>query len=1214
MYEYMLDKHIIERFFPPYFIVDGKRYDVTIKPHSQEVDHDVYAVRIDNHHNINVGFKLELPKHITGTRSCYKGVNTKNYLYQACLPPVFQTSKMLPGLSVVPWEGAEPIVAVDGSTTRKLFTEKCFRKSLTDIRLEVPIPEYWYEPFFGSKKEGMTWYLNQEEWMHLFDLAQQNVLPRYSDVSNWFVLDGREIVTLIIARKIKDTIRRLRRPGALPGSNIKFALVDLFSSHMYQSVYTGADIHTEDKIITPYFRWNTPATSEAYVKNNPYICLAATKQDTDAGKIAMINCGVSIENNEFILDEENYRPVPKLLCNNPFILRTEPHRYPIARTLYTQALPIVGESDPFIRVENLDPVPATNLLTARMVWDVKTTTGIQVSTTEDGAIVSETAAKKLGCFKEYKVTKEMSLYDKIVDVNPQLLFAEKIQTRYDSVEDFDPDETKKILPGDDLYTVKKSSGETYTVKAKISAPGTITYCKTHKTTRNGMPTKTAVIVMTVFFPLEIGDKISDLHTNKCTIGAIIPDSEMPTIDEKPIELIMEPWMGSRCNPSADMEAAMSIWCYENSSEEEEMLLDIDPYIDGIVPGLKDVEEITGSITYHVRTLMYKDKPVHNVSIGQMRIMRIDQIASEKYRASDHLILNECGLTRNGVGNLRVPEFAIFARSIGANKMFEEIVESAKSSKTPQIVSSFMDIMGLYHDNGKILQKEAFITENEAKNKEYLQLKKTLDRKKYLNGEVDIDLLQRLMNGGEIDIVETVLDERLDNTYGYVILPEGVEDIFGRKTSSDRNCVVLPNGYTFTVETADGEKVVGPVQKAFNRVIAETNFYNSVKDDKDLMKVRKHFAKVKWSVKNYFHVLAGVLVGKNGLIRELLLPREEGTSWLTLQGHIDAIDDIYVPRRILNKMLDNKRIADTYGAEKAEDFIGKYIMVTRTPPHKYSHVIALRINIDDTLQYAARVHDCITSSFLLGDKDGDMLFLRFARSEETLKDYEMFNIWQHESSFKGSKYLEDVKMSESSVWNHVRKARGMSSSIENIEKEGKVSNNWDYITYSNRMDLDEIDAMQRTAATDYYIVKMGTAESGSIGNMLRILMPAILGERAMKSANEIYHVTAQNALDSKKGSDMMFSKLVSALVSNVIPGAKVCQYLEELNASEETIADVYELIETLSRNRMSVREAAKSIAPVMMTTQTIAKLDPVSAIVSLKDWNISNIERAYSMCM
>lgn len=1213
MYEYMLTNEIIERFFPEYFMVFGKRFDVRIHALSEEVDHDLYSIRIDNRYDINVSFRLALPKHVSGKRCCMRKAGVRNYIYQACLPPVFQTSKLFPGLSVLPWEGREPTVVIDGSNTKKLFSDVFSKRSILDTTLEIPITPEWYQRLFGSETTKTRWYLDQEEWEHLFDLALRKELPDYSDVENWFILDGREVVPIVIARKMEETIRRLHRSGAIPGSNIKFALIDLFASHMFQDVIPSVNSYTEDKLITPYFRWNTPGVSDSYVKNNPYISFAATKQDTDAGKIVMLNSGVSIKSNRFVIDQELYKPVPKLLCTNPFILRMEPHRYPIARTLYTQALPVVGENDPVLKVNNTEHIPAANMLVARMVWSDRTEGGVEVSTTEDGAIISETAARRLGCFKKYRIKREISLHDKIEHVNPELLFLEEVRTRYENIDDFDEREVARIKPGDDLVAIRKTNGDTHTIKADIPVSGTATKYAVCKTTRNDTETRTIVIDIVSYYKLEVGDKISDLHTNKCTVGLILPDDKMPTLDGTPMDIIMEPWMGSRCNPSADMEAAMGLWCLETTTDEEQSLVEINPYDEEVVPGMEEVIEITGSDRYNIRTLESKGKEYRDVSVGYMRIMRIDQLAKEKYRSSHNLKLNEAGITRRGVGNLRVPEFAIFARAMNAQNMLSELMQSTKSTKIPDLVRSFTGALGLVKIENTIRYRGAFISEQEAIDKKYVKITKQIDRKKYFSDEIDLDLLQKVMNGGEEDTRNTVLDQDLKDTPGYFVLPEGIKDPFGNPTTKGKNCVVFPAGYIFSVDTPDGE-VVGPLQKAFNRVVAEVNYYRTAIADNPDADKKLHEYKMRASVTHYFESIARTLVGKKGMIRQLLLPREEATAWLTLQGHIDSIDTIFVPRRLLEEMLRNEEVRNAYDAKQPEDFEDKYVLATRTPPHKFSHVIALKMKVDDTIEHCARVHDCITSSYLLGDKDGDMLFLRFARKMETLDDYQKFDVWQHSDSFGGSKYLSGVEMSESSVYNRMMESKGKSSSITSIDNEEKISGNWDFIAEADTMTYEEVDSLQRQAAYDYYVVKMGTAECGSLGNMLRVLLPSMLGEDSMRSANDVYHISAQNALDSKKESDMKFKELVTLLNGPVIPHGRVCQCLEDLNAEEQTVKDISLLIEELSIRNMSIKDATCNVAPIMMATQTSSLKDPISAITVLKDWTISKIEEAYSICV
>ena len=193
-------------------------------------------------------------------------------------------------------------------------------------------------------------------------------------------------------------------------------------------------------------------------------------------------------------------------------------------------------------------------------------------TFEDGYPISESAAKKLSSEQMYT-----SEYD-IDDPNSQVLNKERFQNMFPKLYPtalYDKyDEQGVIKPGS---VVKYGEPLILAMEKRIPSARDIQMGNLHKNLKNQFrlssvdwhhhtdgyitdashTAKGVKVLVKTITPAQVGDKITGRFGNKGVIGLIIPDNEMPQIDGKPIDVIMNPvGIPSRINPGQLHEAML----------------------------------------------------------------------------------------------------------------------------------------------------------------------------------------------------------------------------------------------------------------------------------------------------------------------------------------------------------------------------------------------------------------------------------------------------------------------------------------------------------------------------------------------------------------------------------------------------------------------------------------------------------------------------------
>lgn len=116
----------------------------------------------------------------------------------------------------------------------------------------------------------------------------------------------------------------------------------------------------------------------------------------------------------------------------------------------------------------------------------------------------------------------------------------------------------------------------------------------------------------VTFDAELGDKIIDAHSNKSIISKIVPDNEMPIINNKRVEMIFNPSITKRKNYSCLIEERLS-----NLSDGNEQII------------VEQYETDAFSKEYNNETEFEFNGNKYNGFYGTTKFWRPDQIAVEK---------------------------------------------------------------------------------------------------------------------------------------------------------------------------------------------------------------------------------------------------------------------------------------------------------------------------------------------------------------------------------------------------------------------------------------------------------------------------------------------------------------------------------------------------------------------------------------------------------
>jgi hypothetical protein len=916
------------------------------------------------------------------------------------------------------------------------------------------------------------------------------------------------------------------------------------------------------KALTVHKKVILPLQLPKELENN-WLCMTSTPQNDKAGKIAEIPVGAIVDDNGYvIIKPEHTVSITSVQC--PFPKRMLPNREVVlkaisqARQLLNPELPVTCSYPTSWEVNNPIPrVDTVNLLAARMEFF-----GL---TNEDGYVISESAARKCISFHKavdkFVLPKGFKLAVDAIDAHNRFLL--------ENFEDIMKSNLSFINRGGIAVISKDEEGKAIalnegaqrdfishvgiaddTKKAIISKHRGIVIDIERKEVDE---TSEMIIVTTLCRNvLEIGSKITDRNSHKGTISAILPDHQMPRVRipdstlVRPLDIICPTWIAKRCTPSREMEEIASCNYIKTTHR----------YISSYEDSLDSIKEKFGSnISSLVFNIHNDDYPILTsyVPIGLVAFAVLDHIPSKKIRYAHKINTNYAGRTVRGIKNYNFTDGLYAIIENNAMDLLKEIQSYAlDNNENMSIMNQSLETFGFNLTGGHIHIQNEGIFKSEFHNYTSLCVSKGMNKSEEATTE------------------DTIFDKKFEQNKIAIKLPAGIP--------LTHNELAKTLGCNSTVQSKIWTYLKSNIalKKMKNLNIPLDHVYNTGKEDKYLIVSdemlytyvdytgtrypNKFMEKVnnliqllnntvtmlKMPIRNeeldnqlircnikfneIVDILAHRTVTKSGIIRETLSPRLPFTGYLVAANASNIpFNTVMIPLRMITSFANEERFRKAY--DISEDWDSEYLinhfnsnkfraLVMRQPCHRRNEISSYIIKVWKNSSIGINSAAIKVKS---GDHDGDALFAYLPLSKESqndlmkLKAEDMISVVGEEKGLIGFETKTIQELQET-----FRINTGMA---EHIDKDNEHFER--YHQYAKPIPDEEYRRLQANAANDFLYIKLGTANAGGIGNLVRHIMYDKLGVKGITLANNIYHNLAQAALDTKAGTDNAF-KLDSLL--------------------------------------------------------------------------------------
>jgi len=764
---------------------------------------------------------------------------------------------------------------------------------------------------------------------------------------------------------------------------------------------------------------------------------------------------------------------------------------------------------------------------------------------EDGIVVSETFARKMAAFKtcvdRISVHKPVTVWNvkKPAEGIGVTEAREMLQAMWPKERDYDNRATAMniIRRGDLLAAIqyKDMTGELVTkeIRTKVKSLGIVIKYELF-TPADDIPEErlTHRFTSLVYYPLVVGDKVADAHGNKSTISAILPDEKMPTWEDSNgnkvrAHYIATPYVMKRLALGAEIEDKLALIGYYNSmvsGNKESVMVDSLEEL-----SMKDVDatmeeydiEYTGTVQYGGST--YEDVPI------SMRTMyRLDNNAKDALCGRATVEVDDFRRTSK---NARLGIDIVTMISRGATVLVNQIIEKS-GAKT--------------YLNNSIIPMLHALSGNIPEGAGCFEIKARLDRESIGNPLSYESLL-------EMDLQDTACDPRISTMYGYI------------KVGKDK--VIVPP-HNAIQDLGKGCATFSRIAVYANRVFSEQH-----------SRSRGYDADVNYQIARYKNIMAGMLTGKGGMIRDALLPVFPTTiravaSSRMVQEHEDELT-IAIPRREFNRLRkEHPSMGAVYNGR------GKmYCLLKRDPVHRTNNVIAVPFVLWDNSTIGVSP---LVIGGMDGDLDGDALFVMFPTDHESYRDLAKL-VPDVKSAVVSSKVIDGVAAEH--AHRELRKRVGWASTF-GCPHESDVVKNPDLLAkLYNGMSAEERFDECMKAARAFEIIKDGTARTGALG-LSFIFTRQPEQKHLVNSAMELYHVLAQNTLDAKAGIRQPALRVVDGVASG--NEDDILAALKELGFSDEECIDELVMFTREQKNYGGRTRMLEAKYPVLAVTQRSAR--------------------------
>ena len=1072
--ERLIKPEVLDKYLNTTRVVNGIKYDVIFE---YTDDNPKDSKGVDLAHRVKVGFRSESGKEFVG--SLYLPMVMGNGLLIKNKSAWYRVNMLIP-----------PLAFVHGSSEIR-YVNRVINPSPAASSLNEFFPE-----IVSMRFHDVTPLVGE-----MFPAEAMNA----EDMSNWNVITVDLALLELFNFKIVDDMERSQKGGYRGISGSIRALHTLLrafvgycrdeddetsplGSHLpeeidEEEVEVGA-VRVVDKLGSVLLH---PLAKDINIRSGGPIDFCSGSPSKPI-RTARIRDGYKIVGHKLVKEYESIFPYAKWRRSVVGIMSDDPRRVVVSRGI-SRALRINEPSFPYARTEVTAKVDSLSLPGIRMTHPLNH---------EDGIIVSETFARRMGAFKtcvdRVTVPKPVTAW---VVKKPEKDFStmkarELLKAMWPGERDVKdrPAGSHIIRRGDLLMSIQykdlDDNVQTKEVRTKVKSLGIVSRLEEFIPAED-IPEvrKTYRFSSLVYFPLEVGDKIADAHGNKATVSAIWPDASMPMWSNGKglqirVHYIATPYLMKRLAVGAEIEDKLALIGFHRDllekpnrhnsvvvhSMTEMSMADVDTTVEEI----KEEEGLV-NLQYKGKVEM-ADRVYEEIPLSLRTMYRLDNNAKETLCGK---IKAETDNYRRISKNARLGIDIVTMISRGATALVNQLIE--KSGSKWYLNRTVIPIM--YALQGVIPTGASSF-----------EIKNRLERDA-IGNPISHEELRNL------DLKDTPCDPRIETSYGYI------------KVGSKR--VIVPPHQAIH-DLGKGSVTFSRISVYANRVFSEQH-----------SRTRGYEATVEVQVDRYKNVLASMLTGKGGLVRDALLPVFPTTIRAVASSRLGHEKEnpltIAVPKREFNRLRrEHPGLANVYSDRR-----NWYCLLKRDPVHRSNNVITVPFVLwdNDTIGISP-----IVIGSLDGDFDGDTLFAMFPTDLESFKDMAKM-VPEIEEVVTISKMLTGVEPKDA---NHMIRERIGWTSTFNCPHDSDVLKNPILkeklimgMTVEERMD----ECLR--AARDFEVIKDGTARTGALG-LSFIFSRKPEKKHMIKSAMELYHVLAQNTLDAKAGVDQPALDVVNGVSS------------------------------------------------------------------------------------
>lgn len=845
---------------------------------------------------------------------------------------------------------------------------------------------------------------------------------------------------------------------------------------------------------------------------------------------ARIKDGVRIENYRFV--GKPRFPYTTWRRAIPGILSDKPHRVIVSRAI-NRALKIENPDEPLVVTDVLLNVDSVSLPGVKMSHPLNY---------EDGIVVSETMASKMGAFKIMSDVISIPESTDVLIVKKQFDYHEDIReaakkARRSSKADYSSPFV--LRPGDLIASIsyKGSDGETVVTERRTRhrVPGIIMRIEEVQVATDLQEPITNIRIITlVYIPLEVGDKLSDAHGNKCIVSAVYSNENMPIWNGKSTHYIATPYIMSRMAVGAEIEDKLAT--IAASTGIQVSIDSLDP------PGLEEVdaefveykENATGceDMNYTGRVL-YNEKVYEDIPLSYRRMFRLDNNGAETLITRAGTRIEE----GKRVGkNTKLSLEVVTMLSRGAGNLANELVSKSGSSMyvNDHLIPTLNSIVSHIPDGASTIDITNRIPQEMIGN--------PLSFKAIAN----------------IELENTPLDPRLKNNYGIVLY---------------KNIQVVVPPHTPLSEMGNGLVLPGPIAVAINKVIAEIASEKAVRTMDISTPIYPPDVPAK--IAGYKNDIARIITGKNGMMRKAVMPVFPHTIRAVASPYIDDGNNPFVvriPKKAFYRLgKSSEEFADMY--QRKEKW---YCLVKRDPVHRSHNVLSVRFELwnRNTIGISPNLIGAMD-----GDYDGDAVVVMFPTTALGWTDLAKMSV-PFEKMFSPSKQLKGV--SAKNAFKEIRERTGFTSTFRNPHETDEVKDTEMVRTLTAVPIIDKISSLAVIAARDFETIKDGTARVGALG-LRFIYMRTAEDSDMLEKSMEMYHLMAQDTLDSKSGGKKQADEIVEAFNKGNEAGIEIG--LKEIGFDHIDCIDELKTLSKECRKTKGIRPYMRNHFPILESTQS-----------------------------